>query len=122
MISARGAFPQPVKQIGHCSFQALQAIKICQWAMQPNLGEHNKDHRLHTEHQCQAKEQAVVVAAAAVAVPPLDCQPAAPVSISAAVFHIANRLALGYLARNSVSSASCMKHTLERRDPGPAAF
>jgi hypothetical protein len=80
---------------------------------------------MHTEHQCQVKKQAVVVAvavaAALAAVPPLDCQPAALGSIFAAVFHIANRLALEYLARSSVSFASCMKHTLERRGPGLAA-
>lgn len=89
--------------------------------MQPHLAGHNKDRQaIHTEHQCQAKEQAVAVAPAA-AVSPLEYHPAVQVSKFAAVFHIANRLALGYLARSSVSFASCMKHTLERRDPGLAA-
>lgn len=93
--------------------------------MQPHLAGDKKDRQaIHTEHQCQAKEQAVAVAvapAAAAAVPPLEYHPAVQVSNFAAVFHIVNRLALGYLARSSVSFASCMKHTLERRDPGLAA-
>ncbi|KAF3399774.1 hypothetical protein F1880_008246 [Penicillium rolfsii] len=83
-----------------------------------------KINRTHTVCQYPAKEQAAVVvtAAAPAAVPPRDCQPPALVSIFAGVVHNASRLVLEYLARSSVSFASCMKHTLERRDPGLAAY